>query len=54
MKTSHKSDELKIKKKRGTYDKNMTNVNLQYNKLYLKSENIKHYNTSSNELLNQT
>ena len=26
----------------------------QYNKLYLKSENIKHYNTSSNELLNPT
>jgi hypothetical protein len=25
-----------------------------YNKLYLKSENIKHYNTSSNELLNST
>ena len=25
---------------------------IQYNKLYLKSENIKHYNTSSNELLN--
>ena len=25
-----------------------------YNKLYLKSENIKHYNTSSNELLNPT
>ena len=25
---------------------------MQYNKLYLKSENIKHYNTSSNELLN--
>jgi hypothetical protein len=24
---------------------------IQYNKLYLKSENIKHYNTSSNELL---
>ena len=23
---------------------------IQYNKLYLKSENIKHYNTSSNEL----
>ena len=27
---------------------------IQYNKLYLKSENIKHYNTSSNELLNPT
>jgi hypothetical protein len=27
---------------------------LRYNKLYLKSENIKHYNTSSNELLNPT
>ena len=27
---------------------------IQYNKLYLKSENIKHYNTSSNELLNST
>jgi hypothetical protein len=26
---------------------------IQYNKLYLKSENIKHYNTSSNELLNE-
>jgi hypothetical protein len=25
---------------------------IQYNKFYLKSENIKHYNTSSNELLN--
>ena len=25
-----------------------------YNKLYLKSEKIKHYNTSSNELLNST
>ena len=25
-----------------------------YNKLYLKSEKIKHYNTSSNELLNPT
>jgi hypothetical protein len=25
-----------------------------YNKLYLKSENIKHYNTSSNDLLNPT
>ena len=25
---------------------------IQYNKPYLKSENIKHYNTSSNELLN--
>jgi hypothetical protein len=27
---------------------------IQYNMLYLKSENIKHYNTSSNELLNPT
>jgi hypothetical protein len=27
---------------------------IQYNKLYLKSENIKHYNTSSNEPLNPT
>ena len=27
---------------------------VQYNKFYLKSENIKHYNTSPNELLNPT
>jgi hypothetical protein len=27
---------------------------IQYTKLYLKLENIKHYNTSSNELLNPT
>jgi small-conductance mechanosensitive channel len=27
---------------------------IQYNKLYLKSENIKHYNTRSNEHLNPT
>ena len=27
---------------------------IQYNKFYLKSENIKHYNTSPNELLNPT
>ena len=32
----------------------ITDNTIQYNKLYLKSENIKHYNTSSNELLNPT
>jgi hypothetical protein len=30
------------------------NNTIQYNKLYLKAENIKHYNTSSNEFLNPT
>ena len=30
------------------------NTIVQYNKLYLKSENMKHYNTSSSELLNPT
>jgi hypothetical protein len=34
-------------------DRNLLRTFL-YNKLYLKSENIKHYNTSSNELLNPT